>query len=209
VAERRANPGGDLITELLNSEIDGEPYSDENAVGAVGLLVIAGIDTTWSAIGSSLLHFATHPEDRARWIEDPDVRPLAIEELLRFYAPVTMARLLPNDIEFAGCSMKAGEWLLLPFASANRDPAMFEDPDTFVIDRKRNRHAAFGLGPHRCAGSNLARMEMRIAIEEWLNRIPDFEVSDPEGVTFSVGQVRGPRTLPFAISRGSKNSNHP
>jgi cytochrome P450 len=125
--------------------------------------------------------------------------PVAVEELLRAYAPVTMARLVPHDMEWRGCAMKEGEWVLLPFPAANRDPEKFPDPDDVVIDRAENRHAAFGLGIHRCVGSNLARMELRVAIEEWLARFPDFELADPTAVTWAAGQVRGPRTLPIRI----------
>ena len=127
----------------------------------------------------------------------------AMEELLRAYAPVTMARLVSQDFEFEGCPFKEGDWLLLPFPAANRDPAMFPDADKVVIDRKENRHAAFGLGIHRCVGSNLARMEMTVAIEEWLKRIPDFRL-DPAGrVTWSEGTVRGPRQLPVLFGKAS------
>jgi cytochrome P450 len=125
--------------------------------------------------------------------------PTAIEELLRAYAPVTMARLVAKDFEFRGCPMKEGDWLLLPFPAANRDPEMFPDADRVILDRAENRHAAFGLGIHRCIGSNLARMELRVALEEWLARYPAFELVDPSMVTWSAGQVRGPRTLPVRI----------
>ena len=123
----------------------------------------------------------------------------AMEELLRAYAPVTMARLVSKDFEFEGCPMKEGDWLLLPFPAANRDPEMFPDADKVVLDRVENRHSAFGLGIHRCLGSNLARMELRVALEEWIKRYPDFELSDPDGVTWSAGQVRGPRRIPVRI----------
>ena len=126
----------------------------------------------------------------------------AVEELLRAYAPVTMARLVAKDFDFHGHPLQEGDWLLLPFPAANRDPAMFEDPGVVQLDRARNRHAAFGLGIHRCLGSNLARMELRVALEEWMARYPDFELSDPAGVTWSGGQVRGPRTLPVSILGG-------
>jgi hypothetical protein len=110
-----------------------------------------------------------------------------------------MARLVARDVELQGCPMKEGDWLLLPFPSANRDPEVFPDADEVVLDRTENRHAAFGLGIHRCLGSNLARMELRVALEEWLARHPAFELVDPELVTWSAGQVRGPRTLPVRI----------
>jgi cytochrome P450 len=111
-----------------------------------------------------------------------------------------MARLVKDDYDFHGCPMKADEWVLLPFPAANRDPALFDRADEVVIDRLENRHAAFGLGIHRCLGSNLARMELRVALQAWLERIPDFELTDPDAVTWSAGQVRGPRTLPFAFT---------
>jgi cytochrome P450 len=123
----------------------------------------------------------------------------AVEELLRAYAPVTMARLVADDFEFRGCPMKEGDWLLLPFPAANRDPDAFPDADQVQLDRAENRHAAFGLGIHRCLGSNLARMELRVALQEWMKRYPDFELARPEQVTWSAGQVRGPRTVPIRI----------
>jgi hypothetical protein len=122
-----------------------------------------------------------------------------MEEFLRAYAPVTMARLVAKDYEFKGCQLHEGDWLLLPFPAANRDPAFFADADEVLIDRAENRHAAFGLGIHRCIGSNLARMELRVALEEWMTRYPDFELTDPSMVTWSAGQVRGPRTIPVRI----------
>ena len=131
------------------------------------------------------------------------MRPFAVEEFLRFYAPVTMARLVAADTEFAGRSMRANDWVLLPFPSANRDAEAFEDADKFVIDRQRNRHVAFGLGIHRCLGSNLARMELTVALEEWMARVPEFELADPEGVRWSTGQIRGPRELPVRILNGT------
>jgi cytochrome P450 len=122
-----------------------------------------------------------------------------MEEFLRAYAPVTMARMAKHDMSWHGVDMKADDWVLLSFPSANRDPAQFERADEVVIDREVNKHAAFGLGIHRCVGSHLARMELRIALEVWLERIPEFEVADPAGVTWAAGQVRGPRTLPVRI----------
>lgn len=193
------NPRDDLVGYLLGIDIDGQPLLPEHVRGTIALLLIAGIDTTWSAIGASLWHLATHPEDRQRLLDEPELIDVAVEEFLRFYAPVTMARLVARDVEIGGCPMKQDDWVLLPFPAGNRDPEQFDDADTFVIDRARNRHAAFGLGIHRCIGSNLARLELKVAIEEWLARVPHFEVSDPEGVRWSAGQVRGPRQLPVRI----------
>ena len=202
VARRRAQPGEDLISFLLAAELDGRPLTEEHLIGTLRLLLIAGIDTTWSAIGASPWHLATHPGDRARLAAEPELIPTAMEEFLRAYAPVTMAREVAQDTEVGGCPYKAGQMVMLSFPAANRDPAMFPDSDTVLIDRAENRHAAFGLGIHRCLGSNLARMELRIALEEWLRRIPDFTLVDPGAVTWSLGTVRGPRRLPVALGPG-------
>ena len=197
--EHLENPRDDLTTFLLEAELDGNKLEPQHVFGTMVLLMVAGIDTTWSAIGASLWHLATHPEDRKRLVEDPSLMPMAVEEFLRAYAPVTMARMVAEDFDFDGCPMKKGDWLLLPFPAANRDPAVFDRADEVIIDRAENRHAAFGLGIHRCIGSNLARMELTVAIEEWLARYPDFELTDSSAVTWSAGQVRGPRTIPVRI----------
>src|SRR5690606_28451772 len=152
----------------------------DHVIGTMVLLMIAGIDTTWSAIGASLWHLAQHSDDRKRLASEPELMPTAVEELLRAYAPVTMARLVAKDFEFNGCRMKEGDWLLLPFPAANRDPDVFPQADQVILDRAENRHAAFGLGIHRCLGSNLARMELRVALEEWMARFPEFELVDPD-----------------------------
>lgn len=194
-----ANPRNDFTSYLLNVEVGGAKLSPEHVRGTIVLTLVAGIDTTWSAIGAALWHLATHPDDLARLVNEPEIMQLAVEEFLRFYAPVTMARTLNDDYEFFGVTMKKDDWVLVGFPAANRDPAVFDDADTFIIDRAVNRHAAFGLGIHRCAGSNLARLELRIAIEEFIARFPKFEVTNPEGVTWAPGQVRGPRQLPLHV----------
>ena len=194
--EREANPTDDFISELLFAENDGERIDRAVVMGMCALLLVAGIDTTWSSIGSSLWHLATHPEDRRRLTAEPELWPTAIEELLRAYSPVTMARRLGEDVNFKGCPMKAGDRILMNFPGANRDPDAFPDADKVILDREHNRHVAFGAGIHRCAGSNLARMELRVSLQMWLERIPEFEVTDPALVTWAGGQVRGPRSIP-------------
>ena len=195
IAKRQANPTDDLISRLLHTTLDGQPADPEQVLGMLRLLLVAGIDTTWSMIGSALWHLAEHPADAARLRAEPELMPTAIEELLRAYAPVTMAREVVRDTSIAGCPIKAGQMVLLSFPAANRDPAMFPDPDRVILDRAENRHAAFGLGIHRCVGSNLARMELTVAVETFLRRVPSFRLAGP--VRWSVGSVRGPRTLPM------------
>ena len=197
ITDHIANPRDDLTSYLLNAELDGHRLAYEHVRGSIVLLLIAGIDTTWSAIGASLWHLASSPDDLQRLVDDPGVIMFAVEEFLRAYAPVTMARLVKDDYDFHGCPMKADEWVLLPFPAANRDPAFFERAGDFVIDRAENRHAAFGLGIHRCIGSNLARLEVRVAVEQFVQRFPRFELAGD--VTWSQGQIRGPRVLPVRV----------
>ncbi len=199
IEEHLREPRDDLTTFLLQAELDGARLHPDHVRGTIVLLMIAGIDTTWSAIGASLWHLAQNPDDRRRLASDPDLMPTAVEELLRAFAPVTMARMVAEDFEFQGCPFKKDDWVLLPFPAANRDPEAFPDADRVVLDRAVNRHSAFGLGIHRCLGSNLARMELRVALEEWIARYPDFELPDPASVAWSAGQVRGPRTVPVRV----------
>ena len=183
----------DVLSFLVDAEHEGAPLTLHHQLGSCFLLLLAGIDTTWSAIGAGLWHLATHPDDQARLRAEPELLPTAVEEVLRFYSPVTMAREVVADVEFAGCPMHAGDKVLLTFPAGNRDPAIFDDPDEFQIDRAHNRHFAFGAGIHRCLGSNLARMELRVALETFLARIPTFTIDDADDPHWSGGQVRGPR----------------
>lgn len=195
INERRDAEGDDLLSFLLHAEGDDGPVDDMIVLGMAILTMIAGIDTTWSAIGSSLWHLATNDLDRERLVAEPALMDTAVEELLRAYSPVTMARVVTADVEFQGCPMKQGDKLLLNFPAANRDPAAFDRADEVLLDRQENRHVAFGSGIHRCAGSNLARMELRVALEEWLARVPVFHLAADDEVSWAGGQVRGPRRL--------------
>ena len=195
----KEDPQEDLISQLVHTKHEGELLDDTVVLGIAGLVLIAGIDTTWSAIGSSLWHLARHPEDAARLVEEPALMDSAVEELLRAYAPVTMARVVTADTQFQGCPMHQGDKVLMNFPAANRDPVAFERADEVVLDRTHNRHVAFGSGIHRCAGSNLARMELKVALEEWLGRIPEFRLSEGAVVTWAGGQVRGPRSIPVTF----------
>ena len=185
IDEHRQEPRGSIIDDLLAARVEGEPIEPRHVRGMVLLLLMAGIDTTWSAIGSGLWHFATHPDDLARMRREPELWP--------------MGRRVVEDVEVGGRTLKKGEWVLLPFPAANRDPQAFPDADNVVLDREVNRHAAFGLGIHRCIGSNLARLELQVALQEFIARMPEFHLADPERVRWSTGQIRGPRVLPLTI----------
>lgn len=198
----KADPGDNLISFLVANahEVIGRELQQDELFGMCLLLLLAGIDTTWSAIGASIYHLASHPEDQQRLRDEPALWPVAIEEFLRAYAPVTMAREVAKDVEFQGCPMKAGDPLLLPFPSANRDPSVFDRADEVIIDRAENRHLAFGVGIHRCLGSNLARLEVSVAVQKFVERVGPFHLADPDAVKWAKGQVRGPRLLPIAFS---------
>lgn len=208
IDQHRRAPRDDIISHLVDARMpDGRELTQQEILGVCILLLLAGIDTTWSAIGAALLHLATHPDDRRRLRDEPAIIDAATEEFLRAFAPVTMAREVAVDTTVGGCPMRAGERLLLPFPSGNRDDAVFDRPDEIVLDRSPNRHFTFGVGIHRCLGSNLARMELRVALQAWIDRIPEFSLTDHDAVSWSAGQVRGPRALPFRFAIGGRDGS--
>jgi hypothetical protein len=201
--DRLAHPSDDLISYMAHAERDGERVSRQYALGVLFLIAIAGADTTWSAIGASVWHLGSHPADRDRLVTEPKLIPVAVEELLRVYAPATMARVTTCPVTLGGREIPEGDRVLLPYPAANRDPEVFDDPDTFLVDRARNRHLAFGTGVHRCLGAGLARLELTVTVEEWLRAMPAFLVPDPGGVTWSAGAVRGPESVIFLAGPGA------
>jgi cytochrome P450 len=201
VAARTAEPGTDLISSLLASAVDGERLTDEEVTLVGILLVLAGIDTTWSTLATAIHHLATHPDDQARLRAEPDLLVSACEEFLRAYAPVTVARQVVTDTVLGGQPLRGGEMVLVSFPAANRDDEVFERPDEVLLDRPNNRHLAFGSGIHRCLGLHFARMELRIGLEELLRRVPSFELDGTRPVTWARGQVRRPGSVPIRPSR--------
>jgi cytochrome P450 len=178
--EKRRNvaPVDDLIGGLLDAEIDGRQLTDDELLDFIYTLFVAGLDTTAWTIRSSLWHLAQHPEDRRRLREDPSLIPGAVEEFLRTMSPVqAMARTVTRDVDMNGHHVKEGERVVLVFGAANRDPEEFPAPDAIRIDRQENRHLAFGVGIHRCIGSNLGRLEVKVALEEFLAAVSDFELA--------------------------------
>ncbi len=195
--ERRVRRQDDIVSYLLDVEVDGRPLDDTELQQICTLLYAAGLDTVAGQLGYTFLHLAGRPEHRRLVTEEPECIPAFVEEALRVYSIVTTNRIVTRDVEFAGCPMKAGDRVLLSIPAADRDPLQFPDPDAFDVDRAVNRHIAFAAGPHRCLGSHLARLELRIAIEEWHRRIPEYSVRPGADVTFHAGGVAGVDQLPL------------
>ncbi len=201
-SKRPRDADSDFLSRMLIAEIDGERISREVLLVVCLTLMAAGLDTTRSMLGYIFYHLATHEADRRRITDDWQSTPRAVEEFLRLYPLVIMSgRLVKQDIDFHGLRMKAGDVVWLGLASANRDPRMFEDPSTFVIDRANiGRHVGFAAGPHRCLGVHLARQELAIALIEWHRRIPDYELATSEILIERGGGVMSLRALPLQWS---------
>lgn len=196
---RVANPGSDIISYLSQATLDGKPLTRKHQLGSLMLLVMAGADTTWNTLGSALWYLARHPEERARLIAQPALLTSGIEEFLRVFAPVTLARITTGPADLQGRCPVANERVMVPLAAANRDPKIFDSPTEVQLGRKPNRHITFGSGTHRCLGSHLARLELKIGLQEWLGAIPNYEMADAEPVRWSLGQVRGPEDVRIRV----------
>ena len=200
----------DLVSMVLEARLTEEdgtvrPLTDREQIGSLYVLLLGGVDTTWSLIGAALIHLGTHRADLERLTNEPDLVPVAIEEFLRAYSPATIGRLITHDAEIGGCPVDAGKRLLVSYPSANRDESVFDRADEVIIDRQHNRHVAFGIGIHRCIGSNLARMEMEVALRGWLKRFPRFTLAcEPSEIRWSNGAVRGPHQVPLRIEKATR-----
>lgn len=201
VADRRAHPQGDLLSELVTAEVDGERLSDERLYGFLRLLLPAGAETTFRVLGSSLAVLLTDDDLRARARDDRSLVADVIEETLRWETSVTtIARVTTRDTELGGCSIPAGSPLAVHLGSANRDERRYDDPESWRLDRPSSSHLSFGWGPHLCLGMHLARLELAAALTAILEAFPDIRL-DPaypppviEGLIF-----RGPSSLPVLL----------
>jgi hypothetical protein len=201
-AEKRAHPTDDLGSVIANSQIDGQPLSDLEAMSYYIIIATAGHDTTSSSTAGALWALAENPAELAKVKADPSLIPSLVDESIRWTTPVkTFMRTAAEDVEFAGRDVKKGDWLMLCYASGNRDEAVFDEPFAFRVDRKPNRHLAFGYGAHLCLGQHLAKMEMRILWEEMLPRLDELALDGTPALSEAVF-VNGPKRLPvrFAMS---------
>jgi cytochrome P450 len=206
-ARRAAPPRDDVVDAILNADIDGRPVTELEIQGLVLLLILGGLETTAGALGQFMLRFCHEPEIPALLRAQPDLVPAAVEELLRLDGPFfAIGRTVRHDTEIGGHPIGAGEKVLISWASANRDEDEFPDPDVFDLDRERNRHIAFGAGPHRCAGSNLARLNLRIAVHELVQRLDDLTLLVPEeDLPFHSAFNRSPLAMPLAFRPGPRS----
>jgi len=176
VKERRANPGSDAISQLTKAQVDGRPITDEEVIPMVALVLIGGLDTVASAMGFAARFLATSPAHRRELIEHSDRIPAAVEELLRRFPVVNQGRMVREDMQYKGVEMKAGDMVVMPTTLHGVDDRQFDDPMVVNFQRRTPIHSTFGNGAHRCPGSLLARTEIKIFLEEWLKRIPDFRI---------------------------------
>ena len=198
-AKRRAEPRDDLASVIANSQIDGHPISEMEAMSYYIIVATAGHDTTSSSTAGALWALAERPGELAKLQADPSLIPSLVDESIRWTTPVkTFMRTAAEDTEFAGRAMKKGDWLMLCYASGNRDEEVFDAPFEFQVDRKPNRHLAFGYGAHLCLGQHLAKMEMRILWEELIPRLKSLELAGEPALSQAVF-VNGPKHLPVSF----------
>lgn len=199
IDEHIASPRDDILSALLSANIEGRPLSREEVLDICFLFLIAGLDTVTDSLDCFFVYLARHPEQRRRLVEQPDILPSAIEELLRWETPVPgIARVAVQDVEVSGCPISKGERVSPLLGAANTDPAEFPDPELVDFTRNPNRHRAFGGGPHRCLGSHLARLELRVALREFHSRIPDYEIPPGTELAYTRG-LRSVESLPLTF----------
>lgn len=199
IAERRRRPDDGLLSRLVHAEIEGRPLDERELLGICHLLLLGGLDTVTATLDCSVAYLATHPEHRRRLVEDPSVSAAVVEELLRAETPVMMiVRSVKEGTEFRGVKLEKGDSVTVLLGAADRDPAEFPEPDRVDFDRAQNRHLAFGGGPHRCLGSHLARMELRVGLEEFHRRIPEYRIAPGAELRYSPG-IRQTESLPLVF----------
>jgi cytochrome P450 len=204
IATKRAEPADDVISFLTGQNIDGEPLSDKTIHEMVTLIIAGGVDTTTALMGQAFSYLEGRSELKARFLAEPAFRETAIDEFLRYYSPNTAhARTVTCPVEFGGQQLERGDRVLLCWLGANHDPKVFDNPDEVVLERTSNRHAAFGLSVHRCAGANLARLEIDVMLAKVLERLPDYRIDRDQAHLYpSQGGTSGWSLMPVSFTPG-------
>jgi cytochrome P450 family 142 subfamily A polypeptide 1 len=204
IAKRRVEPHDDLMSELVNAEVDGDRLTDEEIIQEALLILVGGDETTRHVISEGVYQLLRHPDQWQKLADDRTLLTTAIEELLRWVSPIkNMARTVTTDVELGGQQLQAGEELLLLYASANRDEAAFDHPERFDVERDPNEHVAFGFGSHFCLGNSLARLEIKVMLDKLLTRLPDLALALPDGAAprfRPANFIVGPEELPVTFS---------
>jgi cytochrome P450 len=197
IERRRREPGDDILSQVINTEVDGERLTHTELLGFSTVLLIGGIENSAKLIGSALWRLGWDVELRRRLVRNPALMTGAVEEFLRYYSPGSIGRIVQKEITLAGCTMKPGQQVMLALPVANRDPRSFPHPDAFIIDRPRNTHLALGNGLHVCLGQHLIRMEARVVLQEFLSRVPDYRIDTDAPLFWTKGQVSGMSRVPI------------
>lgn len=198
IGRRQLAPGDDLLSTMLKADFEGRSLRiDDEILPATVLLLIAGLETTASAIAGIVLYLLDNPEQRTRLIDEPGIWNLAVDELLRWVTPAPVhSRTVRQDTVVNGCPMNSGDRIMLLFGSGNRDEREFPEPDSVLLDRHPNRHLTFGIGPHRCMGSHLAKLEIRVALEAMLPHLDKLCIADRDKIVWKAAESRGILHLP-------------
>jgi cytochrome P450 family 142 subfamily A polypeptide 1 len=202
IAKRRSEPTDDLFSVLANAEVDGQRLSDDEILFETLLILIGGDETTRHTLSGGTEQLLRHPDQWGSLVGERELVPGAIEEMLRWTAPVkNMCRMLMDDTEFHGASLKKGEKIMLMFESANFDEKVFGDPENFRIERNPNNHIAFGFGTHFCLGNQLARLELNSMLRKLLTRLPDLALADDSALPLRAANfVSGPEAMPVVFT---------
>ncbi|MEE3063915.1 MAG: cytochrome P450 [Actinomycetota bacterium] len=205
-AQRRADKREDLTSFLIQFEFDGQHLTDEQLLNILWNLIAGGVDTTTSQTALTLKHLGTHPELRQQLINHPELYRTATDEFLRYFSVNrSLSRTVTKDVELYGQQLKKNDRLIISWVSANHDEKEFENPDDVILDRTPNRHLAFGLGPHRCIGSHLARLMSEVMVKTVLDRIPDYRVNEEEAHQYLGNpSMTGLSKLPVTFTPGTR-----